>query len=585
MKTMRYVLLLICLFVTSQNVIWAQAANQANDSKAQDANTSYLEEQKSPKDAMKFFLTAMDDAVKKKIDTAWERVRLSMDLSQANPDRLEAIANELWEVIDKIEWIDWDDTHLPGVYASMSFSSFTYFPDKRFEKKLGYLAKHGQIVLTKNNEGRWQFSAQTVANSHALNIAFEDVNVAEGVRKVAERDERNWIRKQIPKALKGIGHTILTLEYWQWISIFLIGLLGMVIDLAIRTLLSAISRKVIARYTSTEHAKSVGNAVRPVGLLGAAILWCAMPRLIQLPDMAFTVLISIAQVVGTFATVWAAWRMTDLISEVLMDKAIKTDNKFDDVLVPLIRKTVKVFIVAFGLIYGAHSLHIEVLPLITGLGIGGLAFAFAAKDTIENFFGSIAVILDRPFEVGDWVVIDGNEGTVIELGFRSTRIRTFYDSLITVPNAALVRATVDNYGRRRYRRWKTYIGIQYDTPPEKMQAFVEGIRQLVLDHPHTRKDYFHVYYNQFSSSSLDILLYVFHEVPDWSMELQERERLFIDIVKLASDLGVSFAFPTQTIHLAKDDPSPEITVNFTDMAKKQITKQQRGPEGEGRAFT
>ena len=254
----------------------------------------------------------------------------------------------------------------------------------------------------------------------------------------------------------------------------------------------------------------------------------------------------------------------------------------------VIRNARNVFLlvfVAFGLIYGAQSLHINIVPLITGLGIGGLAFAFAAKDTIENFFGSIAVILDRPFEVGDWVVIDGTEGTVVELGFRSTRIRTFYDSLITVPNAALVRATVDNYGRRRYRRWKTYIGIQYDTPPEKMVQFVEGIRQIIRDHPHTRKDYFHVYYNQFGASSLDILLYVFHEVPDWSVELQERERLFIDIFKLAADVGVSFAFPTQTVHIAPHDPSPEITVNFSDSAKKQIERQKRGNESDGRAYT
>ena len=103
MKTMLSVLLILCLLAVFQNTCWAQAPDQANDSKAQDANTSYLEDQKSPKEAMKFFLTAMDDAVKKKIDTAWDRVRLSMDLSQVNPDRLEAIANDLWEVIDKIK--------------------------------------------------------------------------------------------------------------------------------------------------------------------------------------------------------------------------------------------------------------------------------------------------------------------------------------------------------------------------------------------------------------------------------------------------------------------------------------------------
>jgi MscS family membrane protein len=196
------------------------------------------------------------------------------------------------------------------------------------------------------------------------------------------------------------------------------------------------------------------------------------------------------------------------------------------------------------------------VPLVTGLGIGGLAFAFAAKDTIENFFGSVTVLLDRPFEVGDWVIVGDTEGTVEELGLRSTRIRTFYNSQVTVPNATLVRATVDNLGRRAYRRWKTYLGVQYDTPPETLLAFTEGIRELVRQHPYTRKDFYQVWCNDFADFSLNILLYVFFRVPDWSTELRERERLFVDIVRLADRLGVQFAFPTRTVHLYREEHRP-----------------------------
>tara|TARA_B100000941_G_scaffold289873_1_gene270304 strand:- start:733 stop:2433 length:1701 start_codon:yes stop_codon:yes gene_type:complete len=566
-------------------MLLGQAANEPDNSKSVDANLSYLEDQKSPRDTLKFFLTAIRQAINEKQDAAWERVRACMDLSEANPDRVPEIATELWEVINRLEFIDWENTPLPDEAMAADLTTYTYFPARRFDKQFGDLARYGNIAFKKDENGRWQFTASTVKNSHELYLAFEDKQTAKGLEDVTVLTSSNWLRKKIPASLKGIDRTMLSLEYWQWLGLFFVIIFGVIIDQVIRLFLRVISQKIIARHTSTEHAKSIGTAVRPIGLLASAIFWFAVIRLLQLPDTAYTILTGAIQVFGTFAAVWAAWCITDLASEVLMDKASKTDNKFDDVLVPLIRKTVKIFIVAFGLIYGAQSLHINIVPLITGLGIGGLAFAFAAKDTIENFFGSIAVILDRPFEVGDWVVIDGTEGTVVELGFRSTRIRTFYDSLITVPNAALVRATVDNYGRRRYRRWKTYIGIQYDTPPEKMVQFVEGIRQIIREHPHTRKDYFHVYYNQFGASSLDILLYVFHEVPDWSVELQERERLFIDIFKLAADVGVSFAFPTQTVHIAPHDPSPEITVNFSDSAKKQIERQKRGNESDGRAYT
>jgi MscS family membrane protein len=136
-------------------------------------------------------------------------------------------------------------------------------------------------------------------------------------------------------------------------------------------------------------------------------------------------------------------------------------------------------------------------------------------------------------------------------------VRTFYNSQVTVPNAALVRATVDNLGRRSYRRWKSTLGLQYDTSPEKLLAFSEGVRELVRRHPFTRKDYFQVWCNDFGPSSLDILLYVFFDTPDWSTELRERERLMVDIVRLADRLGVAFAFPTQTVHLFQEEHGPQ----------------------------
>ena len=148
-------------------------------------------------------------------------------------------------------------------------------------------------------------------------------------------------------------------------------------------------------------------------------------------------------------------------------------------------------------------------------------------------------------------VIGDVEGTVEELGFRSTRIRTFYNSLVTMPNAELVRATVDNYGRRKYRRYKADLGIAYDTPPEKIDAFCEGIRELIRQHPYTRTDYYQVSFTGYAESSLTIMLYVFFEAPDWSVEMRERHRLLNDILRLAHKLGVEFAYPTQTLYLKR----------------------------------
>ena len=165
---------------------------------------------------------------------------------------------------------------------------------------------------------------------------------------------------------------------------------------------------------------------------------------------------------------------------------------------------------------------------------------------------------------------NGVEGTVLRVGLRSTRIKTFYDSEIAVPNNQLTNMHVDNYGRRKYRRFTTKIGLQYDTPPEKIEAFCEGIRKLILERPHTRKNYFHVYFNEMASSSLNILLYVFWEVKDWSQELTERHRLLIDILRLAKTMEVEFAFPTQTLHLFNEGPHETKTIehNFHEAGQK-----------------
>ncbi|MEM8933707.1 MAG: mechanosensitive ion channel family protein, partial [Acidobacteriota bacterium] len=138
-----------------------------------------------------------------------------------------------------------------------------------------------------------------------------------------------------------------------------------------------------------------------------------------------------------------------------------------------------------------------------------------------------------------------------------------YDSLITLPNANLIDASVDNLGARAYRRWSTHLGLTYDTSAEQVEAFCEGVRELVRRHPYTRKDSFHVYLNRFSEASIDVLLYVFFATPDWATELRERHRLSLDILRLAQDLGVSFAFPTQTLLLQRPSDGEPLTDTTT----------------------
>ena len=230
-------------------------------------------------------------------------------------------------------------------------------------------------------------------------------------------------------------------------------------------------------------------------------------------------------------------------------------HKLDKMLLSWIRKTVKFFIIAIGAVIIGEVLTLDMKGLIAGLGIGGIAIALASKDTISNLLGSLTVVLDRPFKIGDWVKINNKiEGIVKEVGLRSCRIRTFYDSLVVIPNGELANAEIDNFGSRNYRRLSTHISVEYSTSPEQIEAFCAGIRQLIKGHPHTRKDEYYVYLNHLGDSGLEIMLYVFWKVPNWSMELAERHRLLIDILRLGHGLNINFAFPTQTLHMFSHQP-------------------------------
>ncbi len=374
---------------------------------------------------------------------------------------------------------------------------------------------------------------------------------------VAQLDQATrfeWLRRILPDFM--FDAPVLLMN-WQWVAIGIVLFVGVVLDRTVVFALVRVIRRLLHGVDLDMNPKTLRGLLRPVGILAMALFWLAILPAIGLHRGAHDVLKIAATFVAATAGVWGLYRLVDIATEFLHARASRTESRYDDLLVPLISKTAKIFILAFGLVFVAGNLDIDISSLLAGLGLGGLAFALAAKDTVSNLFGTLTIVLDRPFQVGDWVVIGDTEGTVEKVGFRSSRVRTFYNSLITVPNGTLLTATVDNLGVRRYRRFKTNLSLTYDTPPDTIDAFCEGVRELIRQHPYTRKDYFHVYLNGMAASSLDVLLYTFFEVPDWATELRERHRLIGDILRLADRLGVSFAFPTQTLHLTRADaPNP-----------------------------
>jgi MscS family membrane protein len=263
---------------------------------------------------------------------------------------------------------------------------------------------------------------------------------------------------------------------------------------------------------------------------------------------------SIARVFVVIEYSLLAWLVAVVFSripEAIIRSRRLRSRGIDSQLLRLGFKLLIVIAIAAMVIDAADRIGLPAYSVLTGLGVGSLAIALAARETLANLLGSIAIMLDRPFAIGDWIKLNGVEGTVEDIGFRSTRIRTFYDSQLSVPNSSTMAATIDNMGRRTYRRVYTTLAIRYDTPPERVEAFVEGIKAVIMATPSTRKDYFHVVLNDFAPSSFNIMLYFFLQVPDWSAELIERQRVLLEIVRLAERLEVKFAFPTQTVEIER----------------------------------
>jgi MscS family membrane protein len=519
----------------------------------------------SPAATLRTFLEALGEP------PDYERAVECMDLSLVGEDAGRDAAIKLWGIFNRIEEVvywqhpsartlrDFRERGTP--FRGLSDDEYVFFPrspDHEWVFRQADVGDH-EIVLRVADDGSWKFSPETVGGIDDFYDRISRLPTLAGLADETTRSLSLRVQSLLPAGL--VENKFLGLKYWQWIGLFALILIGVVLDYAVRIVVAIVSRRIIARRGGEAAQGTIRRTVRPFGLAAAALFWLGMLRLLGLPPEALKVLLPAVRFFAMLAGVWAGFRVTDLVAEVLIRKAGRTETKIDDLLIPLLRKTVKIFIFVFGLIYIADSLNIQIAPLLAGLGIGGLGFAFAARDTLENFFGSVTVIGDRPFQVGDWVVIGDVEGTVEDIGFRSSRIRTFYNSLVTIPNGNLVRATVDNYGRRKYRRWKTHVALTYDTPPDRIEAFCEGIRELIRLHPYTRKDYYQVWLHQFGGSSLDVLVYMFHEAPDWTTELRERHRLMLDIIRLAGRLGVEFAFPTETVHLyqgpaEKASPAP-----------------------------
>ena len=380
--------------------------------------------------------------------------------------------------------------------------------------------------------------------------------------------------------LNWLHEAVIGIEVWQFVGL---GVMALIIVIARFAIVYALHQVIIRRTEPERHEfwqYELRRLQRPLLLmLGAITLAIGFPVLDFDADVENVVRI-FSNFASTFAGVLLGFRLVDAAADYWREIAEETDSKLDDQLVPLARTSGKIFVGAIGAIFILQNLDINITSLIAGLGLGGLAVALAAQDTLKNLLGGATILADKPFQVGDWVILDDIEGTVEQVGFRSTRIRTFADSLITVPNARMTDTAVNNMGQRTWRRYYTTVGIAYHTDPDRIQAFVEGIRAIVRSNPNMRHDYYIVELHSFGSSSLNIMVYTFIGASDWNEELRTRHVFNLDIIRLANELQVEFAFPTQTLHVASRVEGAQEIPALRDRGNLAETVDDFAPEGQ-----
>ncbi|HVS17230.1 MAG TPA: mechanosensitive ion channel family protein [Planctomycetota bacterium] len=442
-----------------------------------------------------------------------------------------------------------------------------------------------RLVFARQSDGGWRIDRDTVGRLEVLWREVRDLpRLAELEDKPVSMQE--LVLRWVPDRLEQGGFL---LDPYQWIGLVLLLAIGFVVE----RVLIFVFRPALRRVTKGEgtiYEELLGDFERPVGWVIATLVFLAgLPALGIEPRYRDTLELA-ASVVLAFGCVWATYRLVDVFSWYLERKASLTENRFDDMLVPLVRRTLKVAVVIVGVVFVASRITTDLWGVFAGLSIGSLALGFAAKDSVENLFGTFTVLLDNPFKLGDFVKVGNYIGTVEQVGFRSTRVRTIEDTLVTMPNSRFIASDIENYSQRRRRRVSASLSVTYDTPAETIEAFCEGIRELIRRHPWTFKEGFHVWFETYGAASLDIKLIYFLETLDYGTFLREQHRMNLDVLRIAAELEVDFAFPTQTIHMAPSTPVPrtrtpvdlESAVGAGRKAADELAKRTLEPFGGAR---
>lgn len=343
------------------------------------------------------------------------------------------------------------------------------------------------------------------------------------------------------------GAKVLGNPLWKYIALFLILLAAGVLHFVLQRLLHrALKFRALPEGIERSVRALFGRPL--VALLYIFALWAGI-GLFPLPAAAAGVARGLFITALTVVGIYIITKLVDLFFSLWRERARRTETRLDDQVIPVLSRVAKFFIWAIGILLLLQNLGYDVTSLLAGLGIGGLAVALAAQETLSNFIGALAILVDRPCEVGDRVDFDqlGIKGTIEAIGLRSTRVRTLDGTLVSIPNRTMANTVINNVAKRPTIKNEYVIGIVYNTPYEKIIEALRILREILANHPSTAN--YRAYFKEYGPYSLNIVVTHWCKYTDWEEFLKATEEINLEIKRRFEEAGIEFAFPTQTVQL------------------------------------
>jgi MscS family membrane protein len=445
---------------------------------------------------------------------------------------------------------------LDGKGLSVDFNKIPSNPN--YKDSIGYTTFHKYIlfpqrmpkIYVEKIDNKWYYSSETVAS---IDQTYKEVFP--------------WYVDKLQNLIPASGHKkFLGIELWQLLGIVLLLVMAVVIFILIKKIAFFILRKIqhqiTHRASNLELDKVLKKLAHPISLL---ISLAFIDKIF--PSLQFSLEVNTWVFLGLNITETVFWiyvllKLVKVVMRIYEEFTERTQSRLDDQLVPILNNFLKGLVLVFGLFKVLRLFGVDTTTLVAGATIGGLAFALASQDTVKNLIGTIMIFLDKPFHIDDWIEAGEISGTVEQVGFRSTIMRAADTSIYQVPNSKLSEIVINNKGLRLFRRYNTNLGVRYDTPPILIEAFVKGIREIIIAHPETRSDSYNVEFTGFGDSALLIMVNVYFKSLVWGVEQSSKHRLHMAIIKLAKELGVEFAFPSTTVTIEQFPEKKSLSLKY-----------------------